>query len=235
MADARNGTRGRPVRPRVLWAGVGLAVLGMVVLGWGLVAGSALWTWAGTAAVVVGLLVAWRGGVLNDAQAEQPLGRNVQDAVHGNVHEGISPEARVERRAANERAAAVTQQTRERLLAVQTAPTPPLRPVATLALLVLGGWLVFCQFGFGYPYTVTGQNSGLRDLGFALVLVLSGFWLRHVGPSRVVLGLCLLAGILLLLSGVFLPHQLVRVQWNELVVGAGVLLAAAVAAGSETA
>ncbi len=226
MTDSARPARRRStkVRPRLSWGGAALALLGVVAIGFAMTLDAGAWTWAAVGVTVLGLLIAWRGGIAYDVHGVKPAGEELEEAVHGDAHQGVASGERLTGEEARGRAVAVSRQTRELLRDRVEAPAPPLAPMGTLMLLVLGAWLVIGKFALQYPFTITGQNSGNRDLGFALVLILAGLWLRQVGPSRVASGLCLLSGLLLVLAGLFLPHAAVRVQANELVVGTLVIL-----------
>lgn len=100
----------------------------------------------------------------------------------------------------------------------------PLAPVGGYLLILLGVWLLATQWL--HPYTVVGQNTTLRDTGFSVVTLLCGLRLRaRRSPLATVVGL--VAGFLLTLSGLLLPHAGGGVGLNEMVVGGLVMLAAA--------
>ncbi len=221
---------GRPlVHPRWVWTGTAGGVLGVCGAGLGLMLSSPLLVWVSAAVLVLGLVIAWRGGVLHDVRAQQPLDQAIKDVEEGNVHEGLSSEAVVVGQTAQRTAAEVTVRKRELIQERTAAPVPSLSPVGVMALLVLAGWLLVGQWVLVYPFSVTGQNSALRDLGLAVVIALSALWLRQVGPSTVALALCGLAGVLLVVAGLAAPHDAVRVQWNEILSGCLVLVAVALA------
>jgi hypothetical protein len=105
----------------------------------------------------------------------------------------------------------------------------PAYPVATLALLLLGAWTFVGVFMLGYPYSVVGQNSELRALGAAIVLMLCGLWIRHLGFSAVAATLAGVVGAAMTWAAVVLPHGNPRVRIDELVVGVLVMLVTAAA------
>lgn len=220
-----------PVRPRAVWGGLLVAVLGLCVVGAGLSALSWTWSALGVLALAVGGGLMWRGGVMHDAHATKPVDHELRDVREGGTHEGVSAQQDLGSEKARRRAAFVTEQTRALLESRTHAPAPPLRPIGVAVLLVLGVWLLIAQYALGYPFTVLGQNSALRDLGPGLVVLLAGFRLRQAGPSRVATALCALCGIALLVFGLAVPHDAARVQWNEIVSGLLVLVGAALTLG----
>ncbi len=143
-----------------------------------------------------------------------------------NVHEGAREVARVEKQDAAQTALHVSQQTRALLESRTAAPFPSVRPLGLTILLVLSVWLFVSQWALIYPFTIASQNSALRELGFAVVISLSAIWLRQLGPNRVAVGLLLLSGVLLMVSGVVFSDNIARVRWNEIATGAVVLVAA---------
>lgn len=203
--------------------------MGLCGVGLGLILSIPVLTWVSGVVLVLGLLVAWRGGVLHDVRAEQPLEQAIADVKGGNVHEGLSAEAVVLGGSVQRDAATVTLRQREIAEERVAAPFPSWSPIGVLALLVLGGWLLVGQWVLAYPFSVTGQNSALRDLGLAVVIALSAVWLRQVGASRVAVAICALSGVLLVVAGVVAPHDAVRVRWNEVLSGCLVLVATGMA------
>ena len=222
------------VRPRWVWTGTAGGVLGLCGAGLGLMLASPAMVWVSAAVLLLGLAVAWRGGVLHDVRAEQPLDQAVEDVKEGNEHEGLSSEAVVVGQTAQRTATEVTVRKRQLLQERAAAPLPSWSPVGVLALLVLAGWLLVGSWVLVYPFSVTGQNSALREVGLAVVVALSALWLRQVGPSRVAIALCGLSGVLLVVAGVAAPHDALRVHWNEVLSGCLVLAATALARSSST-
>jgi hypothetical protein len=220
------------VRPRLMWAGVGLALLGMCGIGWAMIVHDAPGEIAGVVALVVGGLLAWRGGVLNDVQSSQPMSHEVEAAVHGREHAGVEAGEQLHDPEAQARAAELTERKQALLRSRVAAPGPPVRPVATLGLLLLGAWLFVGTFVLPYYYTVTGVNSVQRALGGAIVVTLCALWLRHVGPSIVAAGLAAITGVALVVAAFLLPHGSLWVDLQEAWTGSLVVLASALAAGS---
>jgi hypothetical protein len=135
------------------------------------------------------------------------------------------PGVRAEAREATERA-------RRARASSARALEAPWYPVATLLLLTLGVWTFLGAFILGYPYTAIGQNSVLRVLGAAIVLMVCGLWIRHVGFSAVAVIVAGLVGAALLWSALELPHEISRIRVNEGIIGALVLIACGVIAAT---
>lgn len=108
----------------------------------------------------------------------------------------------------------------------------PAYPVATLGLVVLGAWTFIGVFVLGYPYSVVGQNSELRALGAAIVLMLCGLWIRHLGFSVVAATLAGAVGAAMTWAAFALPHDNPRVRVDEFIVGVLVMLTTAAAAAT---
>ncbi len=218
-----------PVRPRLSWGGTLLAVLGVIGIGVFMAFGQNVLMWISVAVTVVGLLLAWRGGVTADVHsAGKSPQEEIQEAIHGGKHEGIAPVDRVDSDRARERAVAANQISRA-LMEERVGYRPPMAPLMVLVLLAAGVWLLISRGALRYPYNSVGQAASVRDLGFGLVVFLAALWLRQVGPSRVAGGLCLLSGVGLVLCGALVQHTSGLVQANELAMGALVLIASAVA------
>ncbi len=214
------------VRPRPLWAGVALAIIGMVTIALAMTQGSQVWTWIGVGVLAIGLLVAWRAGILNDVHSAEPMSHEVHEVVKGGTFAGVAAGEQIRDGAARRHARETTARTTDHLASQVKAPSPPARPAATLSLLLLGGWIFASTFLVLHPYTVTGQNSALRDLGFAIIVTLSALWLRHIGPNRAVTAVAVLAGVLMVLSAFLLPYDNQAVAVLDTVNGAAVILVA---------
>lgn len=103
---------------------------------------------------------------------------------------------------------------------------PSLRLPGGVVLAFLGGWLLFGGFALHLPYSVIGQNTELRDAGFAIVVSLAAM---SVLTTRSIIGsvLALACGVLLILAGLLMPHVADRATVNEVATGILVIVAAA--------
>ena len=83
--------RSHLVRPRWVWGGLILALLGACLLGWGIAVLSWTGSIAGTVMLVVGGAASVGGGVLYDARTHLAVGEEMRQLRDGDVHEGIGP------------------------------------------------------------------------------------------------------------------------------------------------
>jgi hypothetical protein len=167
------------VRPRRIWLGVGSAVAGMVLTGVEMTVGTTGWTLVGAAVIVVGLLVAWRGGIICDTHADKALRHEVKAVVQGDVHQGTSPADRL-----SHGHQALAHEPRDPSPEVRSrVPTPALAPLGAAGLLVLATWLLVGPWIVRYPHTVHGNANAEHAIAFSVVLALSGLWIRQVGPA----------------------------------------------------
>jgi hypothetical protein len=215
-----------------MWAGVLITLAAMFVIGWAMIEHSTTWEVVGVVALVIGGVLAWRGGVLNDVQSSEPMSHEIDAAVHGRDHSGVAVGEQLHDPEAQARAAELTRRKHVVLQSRVAAPGPPMRPVATLGLLLLGAWLFVGAFVLPYYYTVIGVNGTNRALGAAIEVTLCALWLRHVGPSLVAAGLAALTGVLLVLAAMFAPHGSLWIALQEAWCGCLVVLATALSIGS---
>ncbi len=216
--------RDTEVRPRLVWGGIGLALVAVCLTGGGLMAELDWLTWGSAVLIVVGLLVAWRGGLLFDTRGQEPPHHEVREVVEGGTHEGVSPASEVVGPRAEAKAATVTERTEALLARSTAAPRRSLRTLGAFGLVALGLWLLLDNWLLDYPFTVVGQDSALRDVGFAVVLALSGLRLRLSSRSLLATGLGLLGGVFLVVGALALPHDSTVVRWNELLSGLAALV-----------
>ncbi len=217
------------VSPLLVWLGVALTLAGVVGTGFGLARNNAFWLlWVSVAAIVVGVLLAWRGGAMYDVHgASKSVGAELEEAAHGETHKGVAPTDRLQSQDVRATAIEANQRTRQLIAERTGGPAAPLYPIGTLFLLLAGIWLLIGQFALPYDHSDVGYNADLRDMGIGLVVFLSALWLRHAGESRVASLLCLASGVGLILFGLFLPHHSSAITVDEIFAGAWVLLASA--------
>jgi hypothetical protein len=192
----------------------------MVGVGLGMVA-SAPWLWAaGCGLLLLGAAVAVSGGILHDTHSAHVGRRELQALRDGATHSGRSAQ---ELRHAPQ-AAEVAAGTRALLRDREGSPVPGRFPAAVI-LVVLGVWLLVGQWVLVYPFNVLGQNTALRDSGFAIVVTLVGLRLcatRSLPAS--IIGT--LSGLLLITAALVQTHAAIRGTVNELLTGALIMLAA---------
>jgi len=113
---------------------------------------------------------------------------------------------------------------------------------ASVALVIVGLWLLFGEFTLHYPFNVAGNSTSLRDQGFAVIVTLAGLRLwwttrrrpgsietpagRAGGVSSAVAGLC---GVLLVASGLLEPHGGRAGGINEIACGVVAVITAVLA------
>jgi hypothetical protein len=202
-----------------VWAGVAVIVLGMVAVALGMLT-SAPWLWtAGIGLLLAGGAVSRVGGIMHDTHSTQAVRQELAAAASGTRHEGTSAK---DMRHSPE-AAQVAAGTRALLQDREGSPLSVRFPAA-LVLVVLGVWLQVGQWVLVYPFNPVGQNTALRDTGFAIVVTLAGFRLCSTRSPRASI-IAVLSGLLLLTAAVFESHATTRGTVNELVTGALVVLA----------
>jgi len=214
------------VRPRWVWTGLALALLGACSF--------ALWTatWsrsAGVAGVVLLLLggaAALRGGVLYDTHGAGPVTGELDDVQGAHVHRGTTPGDMITDDRLRQEARNSARMTREILQASQNAPRPPFDRLGAWLLLAAAAFLLAAQ-GM-YPHTHTGQDNALRTLLLGAVVALAGLRLllgQRPGPAAsAVAGV---VGIALILLAVFTDHDRSSTVILEIVVGSWIVLASA--------
>jgi hypothetical protein len=143
------------------------------------------------------------------------------------AHRGDDELAQV-RHLAAERAGDLTRRSDRILREVTRTPFPAWGPLGAVAVLVTGTWLFVGQWVLSYPFTVTGQDTAVRDTGFAVVVILAGFRLLVVASSRSAAVTAVLMGALLTWSALAFPHEAQRAEVNELVCGITLVLGGAV-------
>lgn len=223
--------RSYEIRPRRVWAGLAVAILGMVLLALGLMVSSAVWLVIGAAVLVAGVVVGVLGGALHDTHRPGLMAQEARAVVHGSTRRTVR---HVEAPARLEDESSEADRTRRNLLtATARTPVTPLAPLAAVVLAVDGVLLLAAQSPL-YPMSHTGQLGALRALGTGVVLTLGGLRVLFGAPGRHLLaaGLSLVASLALLAGGVFLAHQSPGAPVIEPIAGAVGALASAVCLAS---
>lgn len=195
------------VRPRWVWAGLVLALIGASVLGLGVA--SLSWTLSvlGAVLLLVGASGSLRGGVLYDAVPSFVLGKELHQVREGHIHEGVAPGDTVTSLPARKDAIESNQRTRELEAAAQHPRNVRWAPVAGWLLVLITAVLIMSQWELVAP-TATGRSNSFRDTGLAILLGLGGLRLA-VAPGRhpIAASITLLAGLSLVLGGVLANHS----------------------------
>ncbi|HEX2894007.1 MAG TPA: hypothetical protein VHO29_08395 [Marmoricola sp.] len=224
-------SRSYEIRPRLVWGGLAVAILGMVVLALGLMVSSAVWLVIGAVLLAAGVVVGVRGGGLHDTHRPGLMTEEARAVVHGSTRRTVRHEevpARLEEESSD------ADRTRRALLtATARTPVTPLAPLAALVLAGDGILLLAAQAPL-YPMSHTGQLGSLRALGTGVVLTLGGLRVVFGAPGRhlVAAGLSLVVSLVLLAGGIFLAHQSASAPFVESIAGAVGALAAAVCLAS---
>lgn len=98
-----------------------------------------------------------------------------------------------------------------------SGPVPVMAPLGWLLILSAGTGLILASWLL-YGASASGMWAGYRDGIIGTVVVLAAMGLNSSLPKQPLLGLCGLAGILLVLSAVFLDNE-TAVFVSELVAG----------------
>lgn len=213
------------VRPRWVWSGLILAILGACML--------AFWfaTWqpstcvAGAVLLLLGSGVAVRGGILYDTHGARPVTGEVDEVRHADVHRGTAPGDMVTDARLQAEARAWSRQTDELLRASREAQRPAWDRLGAILLLSGAGFLLAAQ-GL-YPHTQTGQNNATRSLLLGVVIALTGLRVLLASrPGRAAPGVAALAGLGLILGAVLADHDRPATVAVEIIVGAVVLVGA---------
>lgn len=200
----------------------------MVVIAVGMTTGRDLVTWIGVAVTVAALVLAWRAGIVYAVHAPDPHADNSGDTPQDRPARGPAPTDRLDDPRMARHARLVTRRSDAAMARTTHSSMPSFFPMAATCLLILGAWTFVAQFVLDFSFTVTGQNTALRDTGLAVVLVLAALFLRNVGPSGVATLICLVAGVLLVVAGVVAPHTALPARLSEIVTGCLVVVCSAV-------
>jgi hypothetical protein len=206
-----NVTGQRTVRPRFVWLGVVVVVVGGVLVAAGLIDSmKALWI-AGLVVLAGGALLCLRGGIMYDAGAHATLGNQLEHAMKGEELSGVAPGAMVD--VPEERAAEI-----ERPSAVEPLEDPQL--AAWVDVASPSGWVMllaaFAVVGSEWTLmtdSLNGQNNGYIDTAAAIFLGLAGLRCLSPGVHPVAGMIGALAGVGLLLQGVFASEQGIGLQF----------------------
>lgn len=216
------------VRPRRVWAGLAVTVLGLMVIAAGVIELSWAWVVSGVVLLGVGIALSAYGGVLSDSRTGHPA-QELDEVEHGEVHQGASPGARAGADHAEQVSRHADATRRELLDAAGRVRRPNLAPVGSGLALLTAAWLTIAQWSI-YPMSQVGQNNALRDLGVALVVALAALRVAVAGPRRAASAVVLAGGVALVLFGAMMPHHSTGVRLNELLCGFLIVVAGVMAA-----
>ena len=225
------GTRGvTTVRPRRVWVGLAVALLGVALAGIGLA--TSTWPVVGgaVAALVVGGCLSWAGGVMHDASTGLNLREELHAARHDTTHPGVAAGAQTGSIAAHQEAARQGRVTQQVLNQAHQASTDAWMRPAGWTLLLIAAVLLVSQWEL-VAHTTTGRANSYRDTGVAIVLALTGLRLALTrGRHPVAAAVAGLSGLGLLLNGLLAGHDHLSLAVVETAAGAIALACAAGAA-----
>jgi hypothetical protein len=216
------------VRPRWVWGGLAVALVGLVVLALGIVLLSTPVSVVGAVVAVAGAAASVRGGVVYDARSGAGPAQEAEEVEQGDVHQGVDPDATVQDRGVRRDAVETTART-DAVLSARPTAEPALAPGAGWFLLGVAVVIVLTQ-PWLVGHTAVGRSSALRDGGLAIVVGLAGLRIA-AGTGRQVLGVvvALLGGTGLLLGGLLAEHERTTLAVLEVVCGGLVVVAALLA------
>ena len=207
MKDAAAAARSRQVRPRVVWIGLFLALTGMVTLAVGIADRSAAVSVCGLSALGAGVVVGVRGGALYDAVSVLSLTRELRQATGGGSHQGVAAGDMVQRPKAQARAAEAATTSRVLLKSSERTHAASWARIAGGTLLLTTVTAVLTQWTW-VAHTATGHNSSARDGVLLVVTGLGGIRLGVVpGRHRMACSIVMAAGLCLMMSALFAPHD----------------------------
>jgi len=220
------------VRPRRVWGGLLVALVGVGLAGLGVTAMS--WTLAavGAGLVLAGAALALWGGVLYDGVTELAVRTEVRGVVVGGAHRGSRAGQMAEDPRLRAAARAVTDRSEALFAAARATRPPPLAPVAGWSLVLAMVVVASSQWDW-VARSSTGHTTSSRDTVLLVVLGLCGL---RIGIGRgshwISAIIAALAGTALILAGVFEPHDGAAATAVELGCGSLGIFAALVASMS---
>jgi hypothetical protein len=212
--------RQHQVRPRVVWTGLGIALIGAVLAAVGIMADSVTISLVGAAVTLVGAGVGWAGGALYDAVPAAAFGNEIHRIASGQAREGIvagqmvdDPVARRAARRTAERTARIEQDAARWRGGSLTGP-------AGAVMLLVALVLVLAQWSFVHD-DVTGRLDSYGETITATILGLAG--LRCVSAARrhrIASTVAMVAGVAIVLQGVLVGHDTASLAVLEIACGA---------------
>ena len=217
------------VRPRLVWSGLALALLGVVVAGVGLMSSAWLLVGGAVLVLVIGACLSWAGGAMHDATTGLDLHDELRAVRDGTTHPGVRAGAQTGSTAAHEEAARQTRVTQQVLDQARHTSASDWTKPAGWTLLLVAAVLLVSQWEL-VAHSATGRSNSYLDTAVAIVLALVG--LRQAltpGPHRITAALAGLSGLGLTLNGVLATHDHASLAVVETAGGLVALLCAAAA------
>lgn len=231
-STGQSGSHRTHVRPRAVWGGLALALVGVALAGAGLILGS--WPVAGGGALVLvmGAGVSLAGGIMRDATTRLTPARAVRAVRQGEVHDGVEPGRQASTAAAREEAVRLSDMTHRLHAAARKPADLAWAPVAGGMLLLGAAVLLVSQWEL-VAHTATGRSNSFRDTAAVILLGLAGLRLALI-PGRHVIasGVAGLVGAGLVVTGILATHDHVALAAVETTTGAVAIISAVTAAVS---
>lgn len=217
------------VRPRYVWLGLVVGLVGAVVIGLGVSFESWLWGIAGVVVLAVGAAMALDGGVMYDAHQSSVAGE-VQQAVHGEKREGIKPGEMIEDQQVRRKSYELDEVRHAATAGSHDAPHPPLANLGAILVLLVGVFLLGAQWSL-YPTGYQPQTNANWALGFAMLCSAGALRILFGEPGRHLLSTAaiVLSGVGLLLRAFLATHAIEATAVAEAVCGVLLLVAGVMA------
>lgn len=229
---APRSRRSPVVRPRRVWGGLALALLGVALASVGLVSSLWLLVGGGVAVMVVGGFLSWAGGVMADATTGLNLRGELRAVRNGSTHPGVAAGDQAGSTAAHAEAARQNRVTQQVLDQAHRASATTWTQPAGWTLVLVAAVLLVAQWGL-VAHTATGRTNSYRDTAVAIVLGLTGLRLALTpGHHNVAAGTIAVCGLGLFLNGLLADHDHMSLTILETAAGAVTLLCGVAAAVS---
>ncbi len=205
------GQQRSPVRPGVVWAGVAVALVGIIATGTALTASYGTFALLSTVVTAGGIGMSWAGGIIEEVQGSRPVRYQVRTpSGTGSSHAWLMTWSR---------------------RAAHTVTGSPATRVTTGAstLIASAAWLATSSAVLDYPGGTSVGGAVLRQTVAAYILLMCGLWLHEVGPSMAVATLAAGMGTYLLFASWLADIELTRVAATGIVTGVVAILAAEIA------
>lgn len=222
----RHRGRTHAVRPRWAWLALAGLLLGAVIGGVGVAAGSWPIAAVGLAIMAFAGLAGLRGGLFYDVVGRHRPSQIVHDVRTNAVLEGPDPADRQATEAVTRRVRASEERRRDALARAAGGRRPGPAPLGAGMMLVAGGYLLLSQWTV-YADSATGDSGGLRALGLGVLVMLCAARLLSAGRSPVATLIATLAGLGCLAGALLASHDPHLAAWGEAAAGAAIVGGAA--------